>query len=65
MSELEKIEKIYRCLESSHTIEQFEASMRMLNRYCEHLPENKDDLKRLLEVQEYALDKGEKLEDIQ
>lgn len=54
--EIQKIDKIYKCLKSCETLEQFDSAFSMLFRYSENKkPNNESVLLYMNQVENYAL----------
>lgn len=56
-SEVRKIDKIYRCIQSCNTIEQYNSAFSMLLRYSIKRPNNPGIILMLSYVQDYAITK--------
>lgn len=60
-AEFKKLDKIYKCLKSSNSIEQYNNAFKMLLRYSKHRPNNIDVVIFMTQIQDYALLKGKSL----
>jgi hypothetical protein len=60
-TEFKKLDKIYKCLKSSKTIEQYNNSFGMLLMYSKHRPNNSGVVLFMTQIQDYAILKGKSL----
>jgi len=60
-TEFKKLDKIYKCLKSSNTLEQYNNSFNMLLKYSMHRPNNIGVVLFMTQIQDYALLKGRSL----